>query len=54
MSEIRKAWKIANDAWRAAGATTPCHDSAYLAAREALAKAYDDHYRPRRLDGLSR
>lgn len=40
MSEIQRAWQKAQDAWIAAGATTPCYEEAYMAARKELADAY--------------
>jgi hypothetical protein len=38
--EIRKAWEKAQAAWKAAGATIPCHDESYMAARKELADAW--------------
>src|SRR5438128_328373 len=37
--DVREAWQKAADAWKAAGRPMPCYDAAYLAAREALARA---------------
>lgn len=36
-----EAWQRAEDAWVAAGKTTPCYDPAYMQARKVLAEVIE-------------
>lgn len=36
--QLKAAWQKCEDAWRAAGATAPCHEDRYMKARKEYAE----------------